>query len=101
MKVISSNPYRMYKSPIDGYSLLLCGTAWYAKFLIVNSAAFDLKVLLEVFGSISVVSTIVYNMIKTYGEIARMFNKFRSRKRKKKDYPKNPFFKAPEEDNFD
>jgi hypothetical protein len=73
----------MYKVPLDWRSLALYGTVQLLN-ITLKTTAFDLKILVEILGSVAGFSTILYNVIKTYGEV----RKFVLSMRWKRKHPK-------------
>jgi len=72
----------MFKIPFDRTSLLLYGCYWMIN-LTISLASFDLKIIVEILGSLAGASTIFYNGIRTIGEIKKFFNS-----KKEKKWPK-------------
>lgn len=74
----------MSRIPIDLKSLLLYLSYWIIR-LTVNFAAFDLKIIVELLGSLAGASTVFYNGVRIANEIKTFLTK---RKDNKKQWPK-------------
>lgn len=87
---------------LDWRSLFLCVLTYLFKFASPTLAVIDYKIILEIIGSIAGVSTITYNVVKTYGEIVKFVSSYKWKRLRKKDKPYiEPTDATIEKDQFD